>query len=111
MPRKRQNAVGTKDLSIEDRKKKNKPVVLKEEHETWILETRTFPPESPPTYVDLTMGLTKNLGDFQSARMDLRIAAPCLPEEVDDYYERAKKWITIKLKKEVRKIDDSFVEG
>ena len=106
----RHNATGRQETVVEDRKKKGKPVVLEEKLGEWILETRTFDPNTPPVELHLSMGLTKNLGEFQFARMDIGVSIPCMPEEMEHYFKRAKKWITTKLQREVQRINEDFVE-
>ena len=108
---KRENAVGSAAIVIEDKKKKGKPVVVEASHKEWILETRTFDPTKPPVVLKLALGLTKNLDDYQFARMDLGVEIPCMPEEVPEYYERARKWITTKIRKEVRRINNEFPDS
>jgi len=108
-PRKRRdNTTGHSEVVMEDRKAKE---VVHEERKQWIFETRSFPDDTPPIYLDVRLGLTKNLGDYESARMDVGVSVACLPEEVPEYFAKAKKWITGQLSKEVRKIDKDFVDG
>ena len=40
--------------------------------------------ETDPAYVRVNAGVTKNLGDYESLRVDVSISAPCYKEEVED---------------------------
>lgn len=104
-------AQATQDTVVEDLSDgASNALVLEERREEWLLEQRTFDNEQRPVPVEVSLGLTKNLGDFQSARMDIRVGAWCLTDEVPDYVDRMQRWIEKKLSREVRRIDASFVE-
>jgi hypothetical protein len=70
------------------------------ENET--LSVRTF--LTAPATVDVGYGLTINLGNFESARVDVRVSVPCYREETDAAYEWAKGWVGKRLEEEVRGI-------
>lgn len=106
--RSRDNTTGSSEVTVEDRKTKD---VVHTAQKEWVFENRIFEAGSPPMYLDVRMGLTKNLGDYESARMDVGVSVACLPEEGPEYFLKAKKWITAQLSKEVRKIDKDFVDG
>lgn len=56
-----------------------------EEVEEAQLEVRRF--EVEPAYVTAEVGVTKNLGDFESLRVSVRISVPCYVEEIDDTFD------------------------
>lgn len=46
-----------------------------------VLEVRKF--ETEPAWVRVNAGVTKNLGNYESLRVDVSISAPCYIEEVE----------------------------
>lgn len=66
------------------------------------LEVRTF--VSPPANVEIGYGLTLNIGNYESARVEVKVAIPCYPEEADAAYEWAKKWAEERLQREVKDV-------
>ena len=55
----------------------------------------------PHALVDFSAGLTLNLGNFESARIDVRLALPCDPRDRDAAFESAKAWVAARLQHEV----------
>jgi hypothetical protein len=54
--------------------------------------------------VSAGMGLTLNLGNFESARIDVSISLPCYCEEVEEAYDYARQWVEKRLDAEVKDI-------
>lgn len=52
-----------------------------------------------PAYVTVSMGLTKNMGDYNSLKFNVGITIPCAPtpEEIDQTYAEAKGWVEDKV--------------
>jgi len=46
------------------------------------IEVRKF--EVEPAYISVNHGRTMNLGDYESARLDVRVSVPCYPEEINE---------------------------
>lgn len=67
-----------------------------------VIEVHRFATE--PAKVEVSLGLTLNLGNFESARLSVGVVVPCYKEEVDGAYEWAKKWVTDRTQKEVESI-------
>lgn len=111
MGERRDNATGYTDTTVEDRIDKKKPEMLHSQTKEWIFENRTFDPETPPVVIKLSMGVTKNLDNYESARIDVGIEIPCLPEEVPEYVERVKTWVGKMIQKEVRRINKDFAKS
>jgi len=61
-----------------------------------VVEVETF--VTQPAVITLKYGVTKNLGQFESARVDVGISIPCYKERVDDAFADADAWVTEKLK-------------
>ena len=111
MGKTRQNSTGRSEVVIEDRTDADDIEILSEVRKEWVFETQSFEPGEPHARMDLSLGMTKNLGDYQFARMDLGVDIACKVEEVPEHYMRAKKWVGAQIKREVRRIDTSFVES
>lgn len=46
-----------------------------------------------PAYVMVKAGATVNLGNYESARVDVSLSYPCRTEEVDATFDKVKKWV------------------
>jgi len=62
--------------------------------------------ETDPSHVEVGWGFTLNLGNYESVRMDVRIAVPCYLEDVDNAYEWARAWVRERLDHEARAVRD-----
>lgn len=59
-----------------------------------------------PARVSVEMGMTVNLGNYESARITVALSVPCYYEERDQAYEYAKRWVekrTVEEAKEARR--------
>ena len=56
-----------------------------------------------PAYVSLGGSVTRNLGNYQSAKMEVHISLPCLPEDIDGAEVFAADWVEAKLAKQLEK--------
>jgi hypothetical protein len=54
-----------------------------------------------PAKVSVSMGLTINLGNFNSCRIDVSLSTPCYREETEDAYTHTRTWVESRLTKEV----------
>jgi hypothetical protein len=66
------------------------------------IEVHTF--QTPPAAVDVGYGLTLNIGNYESARVDVRVTVPCYREELDDAYAFARKWAEERIAVEVKEV-------
>lgn len=64
-----------------------------------LIEVRTFVTE--PAKVGLNMGITLNLGNFESARIDVSLHQPCYAEEKDAAFTNARQWVEDRLRVEI----------
>jgi len=55
-----------------------------------------------PARVGLKLGLTKEMGGFESARVDVNLSMPCYVEEVKDASRLVDKFVTVKLLNEFK---------
>lgn len=73
-----------------------------------VLEIHSFAVQ--PATVKVEMGMTINLGNYESAKITVALIQPCYSEEKDAAYEHAKRWVeerTLKEAGEARK----FAQG
>lgn len=59
-----------------------------------------------PAYVTVAVGVTKNLGNYESLRMEVRVSLPCYIEEVDETYFTAKEWVDTRMDRELSELKD-----
>ena len=59
-----------------------------------------------PANVSVEMGMTLNLGNYESARVTVSVSVPCYKEEVDDAHAYARSWVESRVVKESKKIRD-----
>jgi hypothetical protein len=72
--------------------------VVDKSEEQEVLDVNVFVTE--PAVVGLSVGLTLNLGDFESARVEVSARVPCYVEEMDDAYVCVEKWVEERIGKE-----------
>lgn len=58
-----------------------------EEEEDVTVEVHEFATE--PAYVRASAGVTKNLGNYESLRVDVSMTVPCYAEEAEEIYKGA----------------------
>jgi hypothetical protein len=54
-----------------------------------------------PARVEVQMGLTINLGNYESARVSVGVVVPCYREEIEDAYQFAHGWAEKRVQAEV----------
>ena len=69
---------------------------LVEEFDTEVFETE-------PAYVRAAAGMTRNLGDYESLRVDVAITLPCYKEDVERTYGVAADTVAVLLEEEIEK--------
>lgn len=74
-----------------------------------VIEVMRFPEGVAPAHVSATMGLTINLGDYESAKISVTTTLPCYAEEIEDAYEAAKNFSGEKMLDEKKFIEDSVI--
>jgi len=67
--------------------------------------------ETEPARVRVGFGLTINLGNYESARLDVSVEVPCYKEQVDDAYTQAKVWVEERVQSEVADIKAGGSKG
>lgn len=74
--------------------------ILADENEA--INIRRFETDAAKVFV--SMGLTINLGDFSSARIDVGLSVPCYAEERDAAYVETTEWVQSRVVAEQKKI-------
>lgn len=64
-----------------------------------VIEVRKF--ETEPAFVRVNAGVTKNLGDYESLRVDVAITVPCYVEEIETVQKRTAALVADMLDTEV----------
>ena len=63
-----------------------------------LLSVQRFATE--PARVAVELGLTLNLGNYESARISVSLTVPCYREEAHDAYAFARKWVIERVNQE-----------
>lgn len=58
---------------------------------------RTFMEGEEPAFVRFAAGVTINLGDFNSLRIDSSVTLPCLPVDIDEAHQIAADFVADKI--------------
>lgn len=86
-------ATATTTKTITDKK-----TVVSEDTNQEQVETPADPnPTEPQCEVGVEMSYTHNLGNYQSARVQVSLKVPCVHAEVDEVYDYAREWVDNKL--------------
>jgi len=72
-----------------------KPGVAEESKVEAVGEVLKF--ESPPCNVGFSLGMTLNLGNYESVKVSVSLNVPCQHAEIDEIFEFAKGWVDDKL--------------
>lgn len=69
--------------------------------------------ELPLARVKVSGGLTKNMGNFESLRVDVSIDLPCTakPEKIDETFEHAKNWVADQVQIMVQEASGSMLSN
>ena len=92
---KRQNATGFASSEVKD-----DPDSLSEKEFSFPVA----PLDGPHATVNVMLGLTANLGNYESARIDVGVRMPCNPDDIEATYVQAKEWCESRVKTEVKAI-------
>lgn len=76
----------------------DKKTVVSEDTSQETVDTPADPnPTEPQCEVGVEMSYTHNLGNYQSARVQVSLKVPCVHAEIDDVYDYAREWVDNKL--------------
>lgn len=56
--------------------------------------------QTNPAEVNVDYGITLNMGNYESAKINLSVRIPCYKEEIDEAYEFASAWVADRLERE-----------
>jgi hypothetical protein len=91
--------ITTRDSIAEVRK----TVFGKEEVSSERIRIRPF--ISVPASITVKAGVTINLGNYESGRVDVMLTMPCYPEEIDQIYVDVKDWVDSRVDHERKTIE------
>lgn len=69
------------------------------------LQVRKFDVE--PAYVRVSAGMTKNMGNYESLRVDVAISMPCYAEEVDKVVPVVADMVAAHLTEELKNYEEA----
>lgn len=99
-----------KNLTARDaRLEVTRTLLDKEETTSETLAIRPF--ETNPATISVKAGATVNLGNYESARVDVMLTMPCYIEEIDDIYPKVKEWVDAKLAEEYQELKSAASKG
>jgi hypothetical protein len=77
-------------------------VLGKEDTTSDTISVRPF--ETNPASISVKAGATVNLGNYESARVDVMLSMPCYIEEIEEVYPKVKEWVDGKLAEEYQEL-------
>lgn len=80
----------------------SKGELVKEASSEEVVDVSRF--ETAPAIVRRGYSLTMNLGNYESAKVDVGIEVPCYLEDVEAADEWAKRWVELRIRQEVRSV-------
>lgn len=67
------------------------------------LNVRKFMVE--PAYVRVNAGMTKNMGNYESLRLDVSLTVPCYAEEIDAVFHSVADRVSVFLEEEMKQYE------
>lgn len=74
-------------------------MILSEHQEEVELEAELF--VTDPAYVRISHGVTKNIGEYESMRIDVSVSIPCYRELVDETAQQCGETVALYLEREL----------
>lgn len=62
-----------------------------------VVHKGVFTKKNTGMKIEFAGGRTINLGNYESARVDVRITVPCDPEALEEAYQFASEWVSEKI--------------
>lgn len=88
--------------TVSRRNKDGSTTILEDTGAENMLEVKQF--RADPAYVRVGLGVTINLGNFESARCDVGLTLPCYVEEIQDAYVTAWNLAEIEIQKQTAEV-------
>jgi len=73
--------------------------ILSEEQEEVEFDAEIF--ETDPAYVRVSNGVTKNIGEYESLRIEVSVSMPCYKEMVDEVSADCGEYVAKRLEQEL----------
>ncbi len=103
--RRRDTEESTQQCTVKVYRTVNKSgLVLKDEEEQEVIGVHKF--ITDPAFVRVSAGVTKNMGNYESLRIDVAISVPCYREEVVLTTKVVSDMVSVRLEKEI----DSYIQ-
>lgn len=61
--------------------------------------------EQPTCNVGMKAGVTRNMGDYNSVRLDVSLYMPCYPDEIEEVFMFTKEWVERKMNEITEELD------
>jgi hypothetical protein len=69
--------------------------VLADSEKEEVISVRKF--ETEPATVSVSVGVTRNMGNFESLRLNIGVTIPCYLEEITEVEKQATDWVDDKI--------------
>lgn len=69
---------------------------------------KTKPTKTDGTRVTLSMGHTKNIGNFESVKVEVGVTIPCTMQGMDKAYKIANNWCDLKLTELINEVEEAL---
>jgi len=87
----------------------SKTVLGKEEVSSERIRVRPF--LTNVAVISVKAGVTVNLGNYESGRVDVMLSMPCYVQEVEDVYSQVKDWVDKKVAQEYKELNKFSVSS
>lgn len=91
---------GYVSTSMSDRRQKGAPPYYEDTRELGNVLSARFTDADPAAFIRVGAGLTINLQNFESLRIDCAVTIPCSRDSLDEGYQFAADFVTEKLEQE-----------
>lgn len=81
--------------------------VLEDSSEEETIHVRKF--ETEPAYVSVRVGATKNMGNYESLRLEVGVTIPCYTEEITEVEKQATEWVDDKMDKKLSELSNKVI--
>lgn len=72
-----------------------------------VLDVAQFPEGVKPAEIDYRQGITVNMGNFESVRVDVGVKYPCFAEEADEAFVFVKRFVESRISNELASLRDA----
>lgn len=62
--------------------------------------------DQPTCNVGFRAGVTRNMGNYNSLRVEVSLFMPCYPQEIEDTFAFTKEWVDNKMNETIESLDE-----